>query len=274
MPSRASADVKSPAETSASTRRHRHESLPDTTEQLLRACHRFRSALSQLIDVPGHCRIQAVSLNDLRHQPASRTRTALTRSPVSSSSCASRRCITWRHTTEIIAGATPTRTSLKANFASAEATAMSHAATSRCRHPRRDPGCVRRWAWDVEHRRKHLDETTGATRGESAAGRGERTDRSAPGAEGRAAAGQHDDTHLRILSGRVEMLKQQRHGLRVKTILRLGPVEGDGGHSRPHAQEHRRIGRHFLPIPSSMVMTRSMTSSAPPPMETRRASRK
>ena len=57
-------------------------------------------------------------------------RAADTRSPVSSSSRACIGPMRARHTTEITAGATPTRTSLNANRADSTATARSHAATN------------------------------------------------------------------------------------------------------------------------------------------------
>ena len=124
----------------------------------------------------------------------------------------------------------------------------------------------------VEHRDEHVDEAARAAGGEAAAGRGHRACKVRTGAEGRAASGEHHDTHVGVLGCRTQVLKQEGHRLGVEPVLGVGTIEGD----RRDAVGHRAGdgSAHFLPMPSSIEMTRSMTSSAPPPMETSRESRK
>ena len=86
--------------------------------------------------------------------PASSTRGPTPLTPVKAATARGRGCDLARHTTEMTAGATPTRTSLKAKRADSAATARSAAATGR-RHPRRGPAPARSPAWEVEHRLEH-----------------------------------------------------------------------------------------------------------------------
>ena len=124
----------------------------------------------------------------------------------------------------------------------------------------------------IEHRHEHIDEPARASRCEAAAGRRDRSGQVSPGAEGCAATRQDDDTHSRVTRGRAQMLEQQRYRLGVEPVLGVRTIQGDRRYSC--LDDARDGSTHFLPMPSSIEMTRSMTSSAPPPIETSRASRK
>ena len=75
-------------------------------------------------------------------------------------------------------------------------------------------------------------------------------------------------THLRVVAGADQTVGQCGHRVRIEDVASVRLVEGEGRDSVSDLVPHLR------PIPSSSAMTRSMTSSAPPPMDVRRESRK
>ena len=105
-------------------------------------------------------------------------------------------------------------------------------------------------------------------RGERLGVRRGRTLEVGTGAEGPALGGQHYHADLGILAGADEAVGQRGHRFGVEDVARVRLVQGERGDAVGDLVPHLR------PIPSSKAMTRSMTSSAPPPMDVRRESRK
>ena len=96
------------------------------------------------------------------------------------------------------------------------------------------------------------------------------------GREVAAGAAEHDDAGAAVTFGRGQRLAKFQHHRHRQRVAHLGPVQRDRQHAAFGVHQQRvEVHAAFLPgsVPSSLQMMPSITSSAPPPMETRRESR-
>ena len=125
----------------------------------------------------------------------------------------------------------------------------------------------------VKHRGQQVDQARRAARGKPSFRCSNRTREVSTGTERRSTAGDHDDTHRIVLRGCLQVIDHELHGSTIQPVLGISAIQRDRG-DRPLDEAGDRLVAHFLPMPSSIVMTRSITSSAPPPIDISRESRK